>query len=212
MERWESKEFGASPDKKHPNKISVKVAQVALRKIRASMGLDRVKAAFTTGDHIDAETLRFFFSIDLPVLDVYGQSECSGPHCVSTRKVFRIGSVGRPIPGTASKIDPSTGELWYSGRHVCAGYLNMKEKTAMTIDDEGFLHSGDLAEVSRSFIHFFYLWCWFGFVGWRHHTTTIAARRRRRRGLCACVFVLIDELKNESFLLLLLFVVFVVVT
>ena len=161
-QQWESKEFGASPDKKHPNKLSFKIAKFALKWIRASMGLDCMKAAFTTGEHINTETLRFFFSIDLPVLDVYGQSECTGPHCVSTRKEFHIGSVGRPIPGTASKIDPSTGELWYSGRHVCAGYLNMKEKTAMTIDDEGFLHSGDLAEVSRSFVRsfvrFFYLW------------------------------------------------------
>jgi long-chain-fatty-acid--CoA ligase ACSBG len=47
--------------------------------------------------------------------------------------------------GTESKVDPSTGELCYRGRHIFMGYMYMPEKTAETIDEEGFLHSGDVA-------------------------------------------------------------------
>ena len=50
------------------------------------------------------------------------------------------------MPGTESIIDPVTGELCYRGRHIFMGYMYMPDKTAETIDDDGYLHSGDVAE------------------------------------------------------------------
>jgi len=57
-----------------------------------------------------------------------------------------VGTCGRPMPGTESLIAPSTGELCYRGRHIFMGYMYMPDKTAETIDEDGWLHSGDVAE------------------------------------------------------------------
>ena len=50
------------------------------------------------------------------------------------------------MPGTESIIDPVTGELCYRGRHIFMGYMFMPDKTAETIDEDGYLHSGDVAQ------------------------------------------------------------------
>ena len=67
----------------------------------------------------------------------------------STHEGWKIGTVGRPLPGTVTKIDPNTGELVYGGRHVFAGYMDMPDKTNETIDEDGMLHSGDVVKVSQ---------------------------------------------------------------
>ena len=93
--------------------------------------------------------MEYFASIDLPIFEAFGQSECCGPHTVNFLTAWKIGSVGRPLPGTETKLDPNNGELLYSGRHIFAGYLNMKEKTEEAIDADGFLHSGDIATIDE---------------------------------------------------------------
>ena len=77
----------------------------------------------------------------------------------STHEGWKIGTVGRPLPGTVTKIDPNTGELVYGGRHVFAGYMDMPDKTNETIDEDGMLHSGDVVKVSQLNI-FEELLCW----------------------------------------------------
>ena len=93
--------------------------------------------------------LQYFASIDIPILELFGQSECCGPHATNAPKAWKIGTVGRPLPGTVTKLDPNNGELIYSGRHIFAGYLKMPDKTDETIDPDGFMHSGDVVKVSR---------------------------------------------------------------
>jgi long-chain-fatty-acid--CoA ligase ACSBG len=117
-----------------------------LSKIREALGLDKTKACFTAAAPIAAETLWYFASLDIPVFEVFGQSECTGPHTVSAAKQWKIGTCGRPMEGTVSRIDPHNGELCYRGRHIFMGYMYMEKETSETIDDEGFLHSGDVAE------------------------------------------------------------------
>ena len=80
-------------------------------------------------------------------MELFGQSECTGPHATNTADAWIIGTVGRPLPGTTTKVDPNNGELYYSGRHIMAGYMDMPDKTQETIDPEGFLHSGDVVKV-----------------------------------------------------------------
>ena len=84
--------------------------------------------------------------MDIPIYEVFGQSECTGPHTVSSPGNWKIGTCGRPIPGSESMIDPATGELCYRGRHIFMGYMHDPVSTAKTIDDKGFLHSGDVVE------------------------------------------------------------------
>lgn len=67
---------------------------------------------------------------------------------MNTSNAWKIGTVGRPFPGTVSRIDPNNGELMYSGRHIFAGYMGMEDKTQETIDAHGFMHSGDVVKVS----------------------------------------------------------------
>lgn len=118
---------------------------VILTKIKTAIGLDQAKGCFTAAAPISPDTLWYFASLDIPVYEVFGQSECTGPHTISMEGQWKIGTCGRPMPGTVSKGDKDS-ELCYAGRHIFMGYMYMPEKTAETIDDEGFLHSGDIGE------------------------------------------------------------------
>lgn len=119
---------------------------LALSKVKEALGLDQAKGCFTAAAPIAPEVLWYFASLDIPVYEVFGQSECTGPHTVSSHGNWKVGYCGRPMAGTVSKIVPDTGELCYKGRHIFMGYMYMIEETIKTIDDEGFLHSGDVAE------------------------------------------------------------------
>uniref|UniRef100_A0A7S3M9T8 AMP-dependent synthetase/ligase domain-containing protein n=1 Tax=Spumella elongata TaxID=89044 RepID=A0A7S3M9T8_9STRA len=119
---------------------------IVLTNIKKALGLDQAKGCFTAAAPISTDTLNYFASLDIPVYEVFGQSECTGPHTVSFRHCWKIGTCGRPLKGTESMLAPSTGELCYRGRHIFMGYMYMPDKTAETIDDDGFLHSGDVAE------------------------------------------------------------------
>jgi len=107
--------------------------------------LDQCKGCFTAAAPISVDTLMYFASLDIPIYEVFGQSECTGPHTVSGPTCWKIGTCGRPMKGTESLIYPNTGELCYRGRHIFMGYMHMPDKTAETIDADGYLHSGDVA-------------------------------------------------------------------
>ncbi|RYG65399.1 hypothetical protein EON64_11980, partial [archaeon] len=115
-------------------------------KIKEVLGLDQAKCCFTAAAPIAPETLWYFASLDIPVYEVFGQSECTGPHTVSAAKAWKVGTCGRPMLGTESRIDPNNGELCYRGRHIFMGYMYMPKETSETIDADGYLHSGDVAE------------------------------------------------------------------
>lgn len=139
------RQFGSQ--KKPKKTTGFKMAnKLVLKKIKQALGLDKTKGCFTAAAPISTDTLWYFASLNLPVFEVFGQSECTGPHGFSFYNQWKIGYCGRPILGSVSKIDPSTGELCYSGRHIFMGYMYMEEDTKKTIDPEGFLHSGDIAE------------------------------------------------------------------
>jgi long-chain-fatty-acid--CoA ligase ACSBG len=119
---------------------------LVLSKIREALGLDQCKGCFTAAAPISTDTLWYFGSLDIPVYEVFGQSECTGPHTVSCEGNWKIGACGRPMPGTLSVVATGNKELCYKGRHIFMGYMHDLPKTLETIDSEGFLHSGDVAE------------------------------------------------------------------
>jgi long-subunit acyl-CoA synthetase (AMP-forming) len=112
-------------------------------KVRASLGLDQARLLLTGAAPISLDTLEFFGSLGLPVLELYGMSECSGPATISVSDSYRYGACGTCIPRTEIKI-AEDGEICMKGRHVFKGYLKNPEATAEALDDEGWLHSGDL--------------------------------------------------------------------
>ena len=117
---------------------------IALGKIKNALGLDQCRACITAAAPIAKETLQYFASLDIPLYEVYGQSECTGPATLNTPHFgWRIGSVGRVLPGTQMRLDDATEEIQYTGRHIFMGYMKMKEKTESTFTDDGYLASGD---------------------------------------------------------------------
>ena len=114
-------------------------------KIKAALGLDKCICCISSAAPISVETINYFAALSIHIYEFFGQSECTGPHTVSMTGIWKIGSCGRPMPGTISKIHPSNNELCYTGRHIFLGYMYMPDKTAETFDEEGYLRSGDVA-------------------------------------------------------------------
>ncbi|KAI4901675.1 hypothetical protein NFI96_008119 [Prochilodus magdalenae] len=123
---------------------------LVFKRVRAALGLDRCKACFTGAAPITKDTLEYFMSLNIPVYELYGMSESTGPHSMSSSNNFHIMSCGKVIPGCRTKLDKpdedGTGEVCFWGRHVFMGYLNMPDKTDEALDSEGWLHSGDLGK------------------------------------------------------------------
>ena len=87
----------------------------------------------------------------MPLLEVFGLTECTGPHLINKTKdkEWKMGTVGRSLPGTKSDIDDENGELICYGRNIFAGYLDMPDETAKAVDAKGYLRTGDMAKVSK---------------------------------------------------------------
>jgi len=116
-------------------------------KIRAQLGLERLRFALSGAAAIRKDVLEFFLSLSIPIHEVYGLSECTGPLTTNTPAPgqTRIGSVGRPLAGTALKLAPD-GEILFRGPNVALGYYKDPEATAQTFQD-GWLYTGDLGEL-----------------------------------------------------------------
>jgi long-chain acyl-CoA synthetase len=114
----------------------------ALAPVRAQIGLDDCQVAFSGAAPIPLEVFTFFLELGLPMSEIYGMSECSGP---MTWEPFDVhpGTVGPPIPGCEVKL-LDDGEVCCRGGNVFRGYLKDPTRTAEVLDDEGWLHSGDI--------------------------------------------------------------------
>ena len=118
---------------------------VAFSTVRGLVGLDQLDAAITGAAPIPAEMLAWFRTIGVPLSEIYGLSETSGPMTWEPYKV-KPGSVGVACPGVEVKLDED-GEVMCRGGNVFRGYLNQAEKTAEVLDDEGWFRTGDIGEL-----------------------------------------------------------------
>lgn len=129
------------------------------KKIRIAMGLDKCKICMTAAAPIMRETLLFFASLDMPLMEIYGMSETSGPHTMSTKRKWRLGSIGTSVSGTSVELiggrQEEGGEVCMRGRNIFMGYLDETEKTLEALDSRGFMHSGDLGKKDEE--GFFYI-------------------------------------------------------
>lgn len=94
--------------------------------------------------------------LGVPTIQGYGLTETSPVTHATPLERIKFGKIGLPVPGTETRIvDPETradgtrGELWIRGPQVMAGYLNNEDATRHTIDGDGWLHTGDVAEVDE---------------------------------------------------------------
>jgi long-chain acyl-CoA synthetase len=110
--------------------------------IRALVGLDAVIHAITGAAPIPVDVIEFFRGLGVPFAEVYGMSENTGAMTLDVDRV-KPGTVGRPIPGVEVRI-ADDGEVLCAGDIVFRGYLNDPDKTAEALDDDGWLHTGDI--------------------------------------------------------------------
>jgi long-subunit acyl-CoA synthetase (AMP-forming) len=120
--------------------------RLVFSKVRARLGLDRARLLAVSSAPIAKETLEFFQSLGLPIMEVYGMSECSGPATMSLPARYRLGWAGYSIPGTELKL-AEDGEVVIRGPHVFRGYYKDAAATAEALDAAGWLHSGDVGEI-----------------------------------------------------------------
>jgi long-subunit acyl-CoA synthetase (AMP-forming) len=122
--------------------------KLVFSKVREKLGFDRCRLFISTAAPISMDTLEFFLSLGLPLTEVYGMSECTGPATTSLPEPFkyRTGWAGPAVPGTINKI-ADDGEVLMKGRHVFKGYFKNDAATAETLDKDGWLHSGDVGKI-----------------------------------------------------------------
>lgn len=130
-----------------------KIANIMLKKAKGELGFDRCRIFMSGAAPIMKETIEFFYGLHIPLMEVYGMSECSGPHTVCSLDRFRTSSVGTEIPGVQTKLadkdEEGNGEVRMYGRHVFMGYLDEEEKTKETFDEELYLMSGDIGKKDK---------------------------------------------------------------
>jgi len=114
-------------------------------KLRAALG-GKVKYALSGGAALGERLGHFYRGIGLIVLEGYGLTETSAPSTCNTPDDVKIGTVGRPIQGTAAKI-AEDGEILLKGPHIFRGYRHNDTATAEVIDADGWFHSGDIGEI-----------------------------------------------------------------
>jgi long-chain acyl-CoA synthetase len=114
----------------------------ALRPVRELLGLDQLITAVSGAAPISSHVLSFFRSLGVPLSEIYGLSESSGPLCWEPFRV-RVGTVGPAIPGLDVRLGED-GEVLCRGGNVFRGYLDDPQKTAEALDSDGWLHTGDI--------------------------------------------------------------------
>jgi long-chain acyl-CoA synthetase len=114
--------------------------------VRAGLGLDEAAWLVSGAAPTPIEVLTFFADLGLPICELWGMSELSCCAAINPPHDIRLGSCGPPVPGLELHI-ADDGELLARGDLVMRGYRGEPEKTAEAIDADGWLHSGDVAEL-----------------------------------------------------------------
>ena len=116
-------------------------------KLKPAIGMGNARICVSGAAPIAPDVLAFMASLDVIILEVYGQSEDSGPTTFNLTGNTRFGTVGVRLPGIDVRI-AEDGEILVKGRNVFMGYYKDEEATKATLDAEGWLYSGDLGAFS----------------------------------------------------------------
>ena len=144
-------------------------SKLVFSKFKDGLGIADTEYFVTAAAPMNPEVHKWFHAIGIDITEIYGMTEDTGPCTVGIPKnalksfgkklksagvampdiLNPIGKVGLPIAGTEVRVEED-GELWMKGNHVTKGYYKDEEQTAESFDSDGWLHTGDLAEIDES--------------------------------------------------------------
>lgn len=120
---------------------------VIFRKLKKRLGFDRVRFGASGAAPISQEVIKYFLSIGIPIREGYGMTENTGVSHISNERDFKVGTVGKPLPGTQVRI-AEDGEIVIKHEGVFKGYYKDEERTREVLRD-GWLYTEDVGEVDE---------------------------------------------------------------
>jgi long-chain acyl-CoA synthetase len=125
--------------------------KLVLSKLRAALGLDRIKVFVSGGAPLAAHINRFFHAIGVTVHEGYGLSETTPILTVNGFGTTRLGTVGKAVEETEVRI-AQDGEIVVRGPQIMKGYHNQPEATREVLDKDGWFYTGDIGVIEDGFV------------------------------------------------------------
>jgi long-chain acyl-CoA synthetase len=145
LERVRAEQAGESPSAELIAEHA-RADELVLGKLRERLGLDQAKMLYAGAAPTPIDVLEFFHAIGLPICELWGMSELTCVGTCNPRERPKIGTVGTALPGLELRI-AEDGELLCKGPILMRGYRSDPQRTAEAIDPDGWLHTGDIAEI-----------------------------------------------------------------
>lgn len=147
LEYVEAQQFGSTPSPELTARYEA-VDAALLGFLRALLGLDRCEWAASAAAPMPLEVARFFAGLGMRIYDVYGMTETCAAVTACGPDQFRLGTVGRPLPGIEITLGED-GEILARGPVASQGYYRKEQATGELIDADGWIHTGDIGVIDE---------------------------------------------------------------